>query len=51
MRELNIFINDILEYTDVGGLHAPFVGELNNFVSDILLYTHVGGLHAPVISN
>ena len=40
---LNIFMGGVLEYIDVGGLHALVTGGLNIFMGGILEYIYVGG--------
>jgi len=42
-------MGSILEYCDVGGLHALVIGGQNGFMGSISEYFEVGGLHALVI--
>jgi hypothetical protein len=37
-RRLNIFINRIVGYIDLGGLHAPLIGGLNIFINNCRIY-------------
>jgi len=46
---LNMFINRIVRYIDLGGLHAQVIGVLNVFMIITLVYVDLGGLHARVI--
>ena len=48
-RGISIFLNRIGGYIDLGGLHAPLIGELNIFLNSIVGYIDLGGLHAPLI--
>jgi hypothetical protein len=40
---LNIFMNRIVGYSDLGGLYAPGTGGLNIFVNRIVIYIDLGG--------
>ena len=40
---LHVFINRIVGYIDLGGLHAPVLGGLNIFVNSIAGFSDLGG--------
>jgi hypothetical protein len=46
---LNVFINGIVGYIDLGGLHAKMIGRLNIFINWIVGCIDLGGFHAPLI--
>ena len=46
-RGINIFINNIAGYRDLGGLHDPVIGGLHIFINRIVGFIDLGGLHAP----
>ena len=43
---LNISINSITGYSDIGGFSCPVIGGLNIFINSIAGYSDLGGLHA-----
>ena len=45
-RGINIFINSIAGYRDLGGLHALVIRGLHIFINRIVGFIDLGGLHA-----
>jgi hypothetical protein len=44
---LSIYINNIVEYIDIGGLHAPVVGGLRIYGNNNVKYLDLEGASCP----